>query len=329
VVERQALQMTRLVDDLLEVSRINSGKITLRTAAVELANVVAMAVETSRHNVDEREQELTVSLPAEPILLEADPARLAQIFANLLNNAAKYTQHRGHIWVSAQHVGSQVEVRVRDDGIGLTPEMLPHVFDMFAQADQALSRSQGGLGLGLTLVRRIAELHGGTVQATSAGLGHGCEFIVRLPLAEKAALVVPEPAPAAPPVAREGMRVLVVDDNVDTSKGMVRLLKMAGYDAQTAHDGQTAIATACAFRPEVVLLDIGLPGMDGYQVAARLRRAEDLKGVQIIAVSGYGQESDRRRSQEAGFDRHLVKPVDYEVLLSILANPAPSSQAAR
>jgi PAS domain S-box-containing protein len=327
VVDRQLRQMTRLVDDLLDVSRITSGKITLRKELVELTSIVATAIENCRHQTDAREQELMVSIPAGPILLEADPARLEQLIANLLNNAAKYTQPRGKIWLSVEGRGDQVEVRVRDTGIGLAPEMLPRIFDLFAQADQSLARSQGGLGLGLTLVRRIVELHGGTVQAFSLGLGQGSELTVRLPVSKVCPSENPMPAPVATPVARTGLRVLVVDDNVDTLRGMTKLLHRSGYEVKVAHDGQTAIEAARAFQPEVVVLDIGLPGMDGYQVARKLRQEEDLKGALIIANSGYGQESDRIRSREAGFDYHLVKPIDYSALLELLASSPPFSSA--
>jgi PAS domain S-box-containing protein len=323
VVDRQVRQMTRLVDDLLDVSRITSGKITLRKELVELTSIVATAIENCRHQTDAREQELTASIPAGPILLEADPARLEQLIANLLNNAAKYTEPRGKIWLSVEVRGDQVEVRVRDTGIGLAPEMLPRIFDLFAQADQSLARSQGGLGLGLTLVRRIVELHGGTVQAFSLGLGQGSELTVRLPVSKVCPSENPMPAPVATPVARTGLRVLVVDDNVDTLRGMTKLLHRSGYEVKVAHDGQTAIEAARAFQPEVVVLDIGLPGMDGYQVARKLRQEEDLKGALIIANSGYGQESDRVRSREAGFDHHLVKPIDYSALLELLAHSKP------
>jgi CheY-like chemotaxis protein len=289
---------------------------------VDLADVVSMAVETSRGYIDKRAHELTLSLPAEPILLKADGARVAQLFANLLNNAAKYTEPHGHIWLTAQRKENEVEVRVRDNGIGIAPEMLPHIFDLFTQADHALARSQGGLGIGLTLVRRIIELHGGTVRASSPGLGQGSEFTVRLPVPKRIFPARPSPHHTVATASRKRLRVLVVDDNVDTAAGMTKLLERSGHDVQTAYDGVSALETARSFKAEVVLLDIGLPNMDGYQVAAQLRQEEDLVGAVIVAVSGYGQETDRCRSRDAGFDHHLVKPIDFGALLALLAHLA-------
>jgi len=322
VIDRQVQQMVRLVDDLLDVSRITRGKITLQTEPVDLGAVVARAVETSRPLIDQREHQLTVSLPREPVRVEADATRLAQVLANLLNNAAKYTEKGGYIGLGATLEDGEAVVRVRDSGMGIPAEMLSSIFDLFTQVDRALDRSQGGLGIGLTLVRRLVEMHRGTVQAFSAGPGRGSEFVVRLP-----ALPDARPRPAAcngiveARRASEGPphRVLVVDDNVDGAESVALLLRLFGHEVRVAHDGLAALAAVEAFRPEVVLLDIGLPGMDGLEVARTLRQQPDLKDVLLVALTGYGREEDRRRTQEAGFDVHLVKPVHANDLPPLLA----------
>jgi signal transduction histidine kinase/CheY-like chemotaxis protein len=325
LVERQVQHMTRLVDDLLDVSRITSGKIKLQKEPVELAAVVARAVETARPLIDARRHELAVTLPREAMPLDADPTRLAQVIANLLTNAAKYTEEGGHIRLTVERQGGTAVVGVRDDGVGIPREMLASVFTLFTQVDRTLARSEGGLGIGLKLVKSLTELHGGTVEARSEGPGKGSEFVVRLPV-----LRTPQ-APEAGKADRTAQghspprRVLVVDDNVDAAESLAMLLRVGRHDVRTAHDGPTALRVAEAFRPEVMLLDIGLPRMDGYEVARRLRGQAVMKGVLLVALTGYGQEEDRRKSQEAGFDRHMVKPVQYDALMSLLAERPPAA----
>jgi len=322
IINRQVQHLARLIDDLLDVSRITRGKINLQKQTVNLASIVESSVASVRTLIDERKHELVISMPAEPLWLEADPTRLEQILSNLLNNAAKYTENGGRITLSAVREEREIVIRVRDTGIGMSPEMLPRMFELFAQGDRSLARSEGGLGLGLTLARSLTEIHGGNLSATSEGPGKGTEFVVRLPAAEtpkgsdnavKDAIDVASVRPA---------RVLVVDDNVDTARSIARLLNLLGHNVEIAHDGPTAIEAARAFRPDVFLLDIGLPTMDGYEVA-RLLRAEDCgKDARIIAITGYGQEEDRKRSLAAGFDHHLIKPVDFGSLVTLLTGTA-------
>jgi signal transduction histidine kinase/CheY-like chemotaxis protein len=319
VIDRQTGHMTRLVDDLLDMSRISRGRITLQMESVALTEVIGRAVESSRPFLEARRHEFAVVLPAEPVRLEADPTRLVQVVTNLLNNAAKYTAEGGRVRLTAERLGDEVVLRVGDTGVGIAPEMLPRVFDLFRQAEQTLDRSAGGLGIGLTLVKSLVELHGGRVEAFSEGLAQGSEFVVRLPVSESAR----EPsANGALPVetpSRPGRRVLVVDDNVDAADSLAMVLRVGGYDARTAHDGLAALQMAEGFRPEVVLLDIGLPKMDGYEVARRLRERVGSENVFLVAITGYGQEGDRRRAEEAGFDAHLVKPADPTALHRLLA----------
>jgi len=326
MVERQVVHLARLVDDLLDVSRISQGKIGLRKEAVELCQAVRRAVDAVRASADERGHTLSTSLPDEPIRLEADPTRLEQIVWNLLSNAVKYTEPGGHIALAVERDGPVATVRVRDDGIGIDAEMLPKVFDLFVQVEPGTDRTQGGLGVGLSLVKSLVELHGGTISVRSKGRGLGSEFAVRLPITEglnAAAAAAPEPArgdvPAsdAPPPRR---RVLVVDDNRDAASTLNRLLtRIYGQEVRVAHDGRAALDAAGEFRPEVVLLDIGLPDLDGYEVARRLRARTDLPRPYIAALTGWGQEADRQRSRDAGFDRHLVKPVDPDILRDLLS----------
>ncbi len=330
VVQRQTRQLSRLIDDLLDISRINSGKIHLRRERLDLATVVTRAVDTIRPAVDARGHDLAVTIEGGPHHLDADPTRLEQVLVNLLANAAKYTPDRGRLGLSARREGDEVVVEVRDDGVGIAPEILPRVFDAFIQADQTLDRAGGGLGVGLTLVRRLLELHGGSITATSEGSGKGSTFTVRLPAAARPEPERPgsAPGPAGPPDAARRPRVLIVDDNVDTARAMARLLVVSGYEVRVAHDGREAIAVARAERPGVLLLDIGLPGMDGYEVAREVRKDPDLAASTLIAISGYGQEDDRRRSREAGFDHHLVKPVDYDLLHPLLESVTAPAQGA-
>jgi PAS domain S-box-containing protein len=318
VIDRQVGHLTRLVDDLLDVSRITRGKVTLQKERIELATAVARAVETVRPLIESRGHRLVLSLSERPVLVEADLVRLAQVMGNLLNNAAKYSPDGSEIRLAAGLEGGEAVIRVRDEGIGIPPEMLAQVFELFVQADRSLDRSEGGLGIGLTLVRSLVEMHGGSVEARSDGPGRGSELIVRLPaLAVEEAGEHPSAVPAVS--AGAGRRILVVDDNEDSAVSLALLLELSGHEVRTAGDGSAALSEARSFRPEVVLLDIGLPHMDGYEVARRLRGEEDLRGLLLFAMTGYGQEEDVRRSRQAGFDQHLVKPVDLPKLLDLLA----------
>jgi len=319
VMGRQIHHLVRLVDDLLDVSRIIRGRVELRKERVDLAAVVGRALETVQPLLDAKQHQLAVDLPAQPTWLDADPVRLAQVLSNLLTNAAKYTDQNGRIWLSGAAEGSHAVLRVRDNGIGISAELLPSVFDLFTQADRSLDRSQGGLGVGLTLCRHLVEMHGGSIRARSAGLGQGSEFEVRLPaaLADRAARAAPTTAPGGTPAA--GQRVLVVDDNVDAAASLAMLLRLQGNDVHVVHDGPHALEAATALRPQVVLLDIGLPGMDGLEVARQLRQLPECQDVLLVAVTGYGQDEDRQRSHEAGFDCHLVKPVNPGDLQELLA----------
>jgi two-component system CheB/CheR fusion protein len=319
MIEVQVKHMVRLVDDLLDVSRITRGKIELRKEALDLAAVVARAVEATRPLAERRGVELIVDLTGEPLPLEADPTRQEQVLTNLLNNAAKYTDSGGHVRLSAAREGGEVVIRVRDDGIGIDAEMLPRVFDPFAQADGSLDRSQGGLGIGLTLVRKLTEMHGGSVSASSEGLGRGSEFVVRLPAPRRGETSSEADGPQRAAEEKSRLRILVVDDNLHSAESLAVLVKLWGHEARVAHDGPEAIEVALEFRPHVMLLDIGLPRLDGYKVARRLRQEPGLDDLLLIAMTGYGQDEDRRRSREAGFDHHLVKPVDLTRLEAMLA----------
>lgn len=318
MLDRQVKHMVRLVDDLMEVSRITRGKFELRTESVQLADVVHNAVETSKPLLEAASQQLVLSLPDQPLTLEADGMRLAQVLANLLNNASKYTEEGGCIWLGAQREGAEVVVSVRDNGAGIPPEMLPRVFDLFTQADRTYHRAQGGLGIGLTLVRNIVTMHGGSVEARSEGLGHGSEFRVHLPLATAAGAqldVVSQPETQAPRLRR----ILVVDDNRDSADSLEMVLQFLGADVQTVYDGQSALEAMDTYRPCAMFLDIGMPEMDGYEVARRVRQSPQGRDMTLIALTGWGQKEDLRRSHEAGFDRHLVKPADVDDLRAVLA----------
>jgi CheY-like chemotaxis protein/two-component sensor histidine kinase len=303
------------------VSRVMLGKIELRKEPVELATVVARAVETAKPLIEVQGHTLDLSLPSESLLLDADPVRLAQVLSNLLTNAAKYTESNGHIWLTAQREGSQAVLRVRDDGIGIAPDMLPHVFELFVQVDHSSTKAQGGLGIGLTLVKNLVEMHGGTVEAHSAGLGKGCEFVVRLPLLtqERLELAVQGNGEQRQEMPPSGHRLLVVDDNKDAALSLALLLRLQGHEVQVAHDGPSALKLAPAYRPDLVFLDIGMPKMDGYEVARRLRKQPGLENVILAALTGWGQQEDRRRTREAGFNHHLVKPLESKALESVLA----------
>jgi signal transduction histidine kinase/ActR/RegA family two-component response regulator len=323
VIDRQVHVMARLLEDLLDISRISHNMLELRRERIVLAAVVESAVETSRPVIEAGRHELTVTLPPEPIYLDADPVRLAQVFANLLNNAAKYTEKGGHIQLSAQRRGSEVIVSVKDDGIGISSEMLPRIFEIFAQAKRALVRSQGGLGVGLSLVKGLVELQGGSIVAQSGGQGQGSEFLVRLPVPAETPnreLSLPRENEGQRPVPSR--RILIVDDNQDSADSLAMLLRVMGHEVGTAYDGEEAIAAAEALRPEVVLLDIGMPRLNGYDACRRLREQPWGRGMFLIALTGWGQEDDRRQTEEAGFNHHIVKPVDAAALMKLLASLA-------
>lgn len=320
VIGRQVAQMSRLLDDLLDISRITRGTIVLKRTVVEISTVIDRAVETSLPLIKSRRHKLSVQGPRESVQVEGDLTRLVQVIANLLNNAAKYTDAGGCIELIVETTPDEVLVRVRDNGMGISAELLPNIFDLFTQGSRSLDRSQGGLGLGLALVRRLIEMHGGRVEAQSAGSGSGAEFIVRLPrIAAASSRENSGSAGGRSGSNSAGVRVLVVDDNVDSAESMALLLSLDGHDVRTAFDGPGALAIAGEFQPEAVLLDIGLPGMDGYEVAKQMRGQPGMEKALMIAVTGYGQADDRARSKAAGFDHHLVKPVDPEILSALLA----------
>jgi PAS domain S-box-containing protein len=326
ILQRQSTQMVRLIDDLLDISRITRNKLELRKTRVKLVTVVDSAMEAARPLVESAGHQLTVELPGEAVELEADPTRLAQVFANLLTNAAKYTDHGGQIRLAAERIGSDVVVSVRDNGIGIAPQHLPRVFEMFSQVAPALERSQGGLGIGLALVKGLVEMHGGHVEAHSAGLGKGSQFVVRLPVPGSVA-AEQSPAGADEPAASAACRILVADDNKDSAETLALLLRKTGNDVRTAYDGLEAVNVAATFLPDVVMLDIGMPRLNGYDAARRLREQPWGKHMLLIAMTGWGQDEDKRRAAEAGFDHHFTKPVDITVLHGLLATLALQGQA--
>jgi signal transduction histidine kinase len=318
VIERQTNQLSRLVDDLLDVSRITLGKIKLRKEPLDLSAVVADAVETSRPFIDAKGHQLTIAMPEKPIRLMGDPARLTQVIANLLNNAARYQAPGGFIGVSIAEEGGHARIAVRDRGIGIPPESQIHLFELFSQGEREPD-SQGGLGIGLSLVKTLVGLHGGTVTAFSAGADTGSEFVVQLPALPPEPVRLPEPASESGlELPSRALRILVVDDSRDSAESLAMLLRMAGHEVFVAHDGLQAVELATAERPSVMLLDIGLPGMDGYEVCRRVR-AQGLSNTLIVAMTGYGQDRDRQRSSEAGFNGHTVKPVEIEEITRLLA----------
>ena len=317
MMERQVNHMVRLVDDLMEVSRITRGKIGLRKEPVAIAAIIEGAVETSRPLIEARGHRLELEVASEPLAIEGDPVRLTQVVANLLNNAAKYTDPGGRISLTVRREGAAVVISVVDTGTGIPPEMLRRVFDLFTQGERNAERVEGGLGIGLTLVKNLVEMHGGTVAAFSEGTGRGSEFVVRLPLSSSAESASSSDASVGPdPVLRH--RVLVVDDNHDAADSLGTLLEMLGADVHVVYNGPDAIEAIRTYRPSVVLLDIGMPGMDGYEVARRIRKLSEPQDVTLIALSGWGQDEDRQRSQRAGFDYHLVKPADASALESVM-----------
>ena len=324
MMERQLQQLVRLVDDLLDVSRITAGKLTLRKERVDLASVMRDAAESSRPLIDRGGHTLTITPPIDPVLLDADPTRLAQVLLNLLNNAAKYSEWGGHIRLSARRDGDEVVVSVKDTGIGIAAAQLPRVFEVFVQVDTAWQRMQGGLGIGLSLVKEFVGLHGGRVEARSEGLRRGSEFVVRLPAAAVAATAGPSPVVAG---AGRGprRRILVVDDNRDAAVSLARLLRLKGHEVRTAHDGAEGVALAAGFRPEVILMDLGMPNLDGYEAARRIRAGPGGTAPFLVALTGWGADDDRRRTHDAGYDRHLVKPVDMAALTKLIAEIPPGS----
>lgn len=323
--ERQIGLMVRLVDDLLDISRISRGKIDLRRERVELASAVHHAVEAARSLAQCMEHDLTVTLPPQPIYVYADSIRLAQVVGNLLNNACKFTEKGGHISLTVEREAEQAVIRVRDNGIGIAPDQLSRIFEMFTQVDTSLERTVGGLGIGLALVQNLVEMHGGTVEVHSEGHGHGCEFVVRLPIAAPASEPSAPSPIAAPTTPSSPRRVLVVDDNHDSATTLAMLLSLRGHETRTAHDGLTAVESAAEFRPDVILLDIGLPKLNGYEAARRIREQPWGQNIVLVALTGWGQDDDRKRSKEAGFNDHMVKPVDHEALTKLLAD-LPSRQ---
>src|SRR6185369_6483119 len=314
VMLRQVNQMVALIDDLIDISRISTGRIELNREHATLAAVVESALEISRPLIDARRHYLSIELPPNATHLYVDKTRVAQILSNLLNNAAKYAEPNGRIRLSAAVEGNQLAVTVADTGIGIAPDMLSRVFEMFVQVDKTLERTEGGLGVGLTLARRLAELHGGTLEARSGGLGNGSEFTLRLKTATAVSASTPPSAPAARKQESRRRRVLVVDDNVDHADSLASLLRLDGHDVHTAYDGLAAIDAVTANRPEIVLLDIGMPRLNGYDAARRIRSLDGADDILLIALSGWGQPKDRQLSQQSGFDHHLVKPVDAAVL---------------
>lgn len=323
VVGRQVRQMARMVDDLLDVSRIGRGTVRLQRELVELHAVVERAIEAVRPQLEARGHRLLVSLPSRPVLLHADPGRLQQVLCNLLGNAAKYTEPGGKITLIAERHAGQVALTVEDTGRGIEPSFLPRVFAPFAQEERSLERAAGGLGIGLTLVKSLIELHGGSAEAHSEGPGRGSTFVVRLPAAE--AVVRPEgTAVTAVAGAAPGRRILVVDDNVDAVDMLAVMLRLQGHDVRVAYDGPGALAAAAVYRPEVALLDLGLPGLDGWEVARRLKALPGLERAILVALTGYGRDVDRQRCREAGFRHHLLKPLIPGALEAILAEPLPA-----
>jgi CheY-like chemotaxis protein/two-component sensor histidine kinase len=327
MMDLQLGQMVRLIDDLLDVGRISNDRIALNKQATSLDKVIRQAIETSNPLMLAQQHNLTIELPQHELPLDADAVRLTQVFANLLNNAAKYTPARGNIAIRAEEHDGCAIVRVVDDGIGIPAELLPQVFDMFMRVDTSLERAQGGLGIGLSLVKRLVEMHGGSVEALSRGPGLGSEFIVRLPLAATAAATAEVAAGETSTAAPKAHRILVVDDNEDAANTLAMLLNLLGHETRTATDGLAALDLVDQFHPHVALLDIGMPKLNGYDTARRLR--QDIRGrdMLLVALSGWGQDVDRLKSSKAGFDIHLVKPVDVEEIQRLLARPRDSARS--
>jgi PAS domain S-box-containing protein len=322
MMERQIVHLVRLIDDLLDVSRIVAGKIHLNRNPIEVSTFIQRAIEEVQPTLDAGGHELLVTLPARQIVVDGDLVRLSQVVSNLLSNAAKYTERPSQIWLTVEHGEDEAVIRVRDQGVGMDSEFITRMFNLFEQADNTLSRTRGGLGVGLTLVKRLVELHGGTVTATSAGLSQGSEFVVRLPVVTDGRRHATTRIYSAQALSKQpGRRILVVDDNADAAMSVFNMLKMWGHEVQVAFNGPDALSLARTFRPQIVLLDIGMPGMSGYDVAKELRAQPEFSSLVITALTGYGQPDDRRRSREAGFNHHLTKPPDPEMLAELLQSP--------
>ncbi len=319
MMERQLTQMVRLVDDLLDVSRITRGKIELRMGRIELASPVNHAIEAARSLIQEKDHALNITLAPEPIYINGDPTRLAQIVGNLLNNASKFTANGGNIWLTVERESEQAVIRIRDSGRGIAAHQIPCIFDMFVQFDTSLERSDSGLGIGLSLVKNLVEMHKGTIEVSSRGVGQGSEFVVRIPMLLEAAI------PSLTQTFSElpnttARRILIVDDNRDSAISLATLLKLTGNETLIAYDGIEAVALADSFKPDIILLDIGLPKLNGYEACRRIREHSWGKNILIVALSGWGQEEDRQKSKLAGFNGHLVKPVELAILLDMLGN---------
>ncbi len=321
VIQRQVGHMALLLDDLLDIARITQGKLELKTTRVSLTDVVDTAVEAARPLIDSRNHHLTVTLPPENLTIEADPLRLSQVLSNLLTNAAKYTDPAGHIELSASVQNGTLCLSVKDDGIGIAPEALTRIFEMFSQIQGASSRSDGGLGIGLSLVKGLLELHGGAIDAHSEGPGRGSEFTVRFPLNATESLDTQSKAVDSPPARAPGRRVMIADDNKDAGDSLAMLLELAAHEVRVAYNGRAALTLAQTFRPNVAFIDIGMPDLNGYEVAQALRREPWGAGIRLVALTGWGQDDDRQRAKEAGFDRHMTKPVDPEALDRLLTEP--------
>ncbi len=320
MMDMQLGQMVRLIDDLLDVSRITNDRIALNKELTSLDKVIRQAIETSAPIIDSQQHKLSIDIPTHEITLHADVIRLTQVFANLLNNAAKYTPREGSIQIKVEQRGESVTVRIIDNGIGIPQDMLTRVFDMFMQVDNSLERTQGGLGIGLSLVKRLVQMHGGTVEAHSKGPGAGSEFVVRLPTANKTAAEPPHAGRLEAAAESTRRRVLVVDDNQDSAASLAMILSLMGHETRTANDGLEALNVADEFQPHAVLLDIGMPRLNGYEAARRMRQTEWGRQMLLVALTGWGQETDRQRSSSAGFDIHLIKPVDVAEIQRLLAN---------
>ncbi len=332
MMERQVRQMTRLINDLLDISRITRGKIQLQNERVDLGALISSAAESLAPLMEARGHRLTVSLPKEPVMVEGDAARLTQVFGNILHNAAKYTGRDGLISIGARNDNGRAAVYIRDNGPGVPPHMLTQIFDMFQQVDKTLDRSHGGLGIGLTLAKRLVELHGGTIEARSDGVGKGTEFIVSLPLAMQGAVDSAGPRPRKTLQELSGLpkrRILVVDDMEASAKTLALVLRAMGQDVETAFDGQTALESLRSRPADIVFLDIAMPGMNGYDVARQIRTIAQHKDVCVVALTGYGQEEDRRRALEAGFDQHLTKPASVDMLQELLEGRRGSNASRR
>ena len=319
MMERQLGQMVRLIDDLLDLSRITRGKLNLRKERIDLATVVRNAVDAAHPLIEATGHALTVELPGDPVFLDADPVRIAQVLSNLLNNAARYMERGGRMWLTAEHRNGEIRLSVRDTGVGIPANALTSIFEMFTQVDRSLEKSHGGLGIGLTLVKRLVEMHGGTVEARSGGPGTGAEFIVNLPAVAMASPQSRLDDGGAPTASAAKCRILVADDNVDAAESMGTMLRLMGNEVRTVRDGMQAVEEAAEFRPDVILLDIGMPRLNGYEAARRIREERWGKGMILVALTGWAQDEDKRKAKDAGFDGHVTKPVELTYLEEVLA----------